>query len=195
MSQHPQDRCDLSGVRSEGQICGLVGCKNVVEQGLGSEILGSAGLGCDTSPELVVLWEARLELVARELRGDVCLVGAAVAGVLRNAFPQQSLDRGDKWLVCWERKARERKVCSRQAAVQWGSVEPLRSRNHLLLGARKPELVGGQCLVDTVVGQVSITPHSGSIAVQERPIAVPGWSTIVGLCGIMPAFPMSSHEE
>lgn len=81
MAQDAEKAADLTAVRGDGDPGVVVGGEDVVEDALGAGVLGARGLSDNTGPELVVLGEARLDLVVREEMLDVGLGVAAVAGV------------------------------------------------------------------------------------------------------------------
>lgn len=92
-----QDRRDLARVGShahKGLLLGAAREEHVAQRGRTTNVLGTAGLGGDAVPQLVVLGEALLDAPARELLLDVGLAAAVVAGVDADALAEEFLDLG-----------------------------------------------------------------------------------------------------
>lgn len=73
----------------DGDIRAIITREDIIQHSLGADILIRARLGHERLPVRIVLREALLELVAREVLVDVALVAPAIAGVRANALTKE----------------------------------------------------------------------------------------------------------
>lgn len=81
------------------------------------------------------------------------------------------------------------------ATAQGTAVVWLRSWDPGVGNSILPESVGFLSLCDAVVHQEGIRPACSAVAVQLRPVAVPGWCSIVSLSGVVPALKVSASPS
>jgi hypothetical protein len=58
-----------------------------------------------------------------------------------------------------------------------------------------PECVGLEGLRDAIGSEISVFPAVCAVAGLLAPVAVPGWSAVVGLSGVVVAFAVAADEE
>ena len=115
--------------------------------------------------------------------------------MLADALAEELLDEGAKRLVRGQRHAREGGVGRLQAASEGGDVEAVWGADFLRGDLVAPEGLGGLRLRDARGGQVRVGPESRAIAIEERPVAVPGGGAVEGLSGVVIAVAVAAHEE
>ena len=74
---------------SDGDVRAVIVAEDVVQHSLRADILIRRGFGHELLPIGIVLWEAVLELVGREVLVDIRLVAAAIAGMRTDALAQE----------------------------------------------------------------------------------------------------------
>ena len=179
----------------DGNNGALVGAEDLVKGDLGAVILRRACLGRDAVPELVVFGEGALELPGREQVVDVRLVAAVVAGVRADALAEELFDRRQEWARLWQRQVAVGVVCGLKAARQRRGVVGLWRLDALVFDQRGPEDVVRNGLLDACWVEGCIGPGYGGVAVDLRVVAVPGWSSVIGLRSVVPALAVAANEE
>lgn len=81
VAEHAQEGCDLARVAGDGDVRAVVVREDVVQHGLGPDVLGRRGFAGHAVPEGVGLGEVGFEGVGGEGLVDICCVVSAVAGV------------------------------------------------------------------------------------------------------------------
>jgi hypothetical protein len=195
VAKHAKDGGNLAGVARNGENNTVVRRKYLVQNGLGTQILGGGCFSCDAVPELVIFRKAWLDLEGWIRVLNISFVAAMIASVDADAFSQIFLDGGGEWLLPWEIQARESKLSGCKTPGQGADVVRIRRGDFLHRDLMGPEVVGNLRLVHAVGGQMRIHPAGGRIAVQFGPVAVPGGSAIVGFSGIVPALAVATQEK
>lgn len=145
----------------EGDVYALVISENVVKDDTRAEILSRTALRGDAIPQWVVVNEARLELIRREVFSDISLVTAVVASVDADAFSKKLLDNGDEVVIPAVRtkiQAGESNVGGGKTPEKRARIEAVRRVDLLLLDPGSPESVGNLSLHNTGLSQVGIFP-------------------------------------
>lgn len=172
MAHRLQEPGDDARVRRDAEPGLIVGAEDIVENVVSADVLSVARLAQLSVPQLVVLGEARLELVPGEHVADVRLVRAPVAGVHRHALAEALLDGGDKGVLLRERNIAKGEVGSDGAADQGAGVVGLKVGHLLRLVAVFEVSVGLDGLGYTSGGHERISPDGGAVAVLFGPIAL-----------------------
>lgn len=94
----------------------VVRVKDIVKSDFGPVVLGRGRFFGDAVPQFVGFCKRRFEPPGREERGNVCFVGAVVAGMRAYALSDQFFDCGDKGRGRGESQVGEGEVCGFQAA-------------------------------------------------------------------------------
>lgn len=182
-------------MRCDGDVGIVVVAEHLVDDILGTSILQCTWLCVECCPVWIIFRELRLELEGWEVLLDIGFGAATIASMRRDALTQILLDSWDEWLLLGKIKSRESQLGGIKAAVQWASVVRLWRFDLLVLDQGSPKLVDLVGLLDTSLGEVSICPRDGLVAIKFRPVTVPSWGTEVGLCSVVKALTMTAHEE
>lgn len=110
---------------------------------------------------------------------DIRLVMSPIAGVQTDTFTEEFLDGWLERIFFRQGQVREGEICRGQATLERRCVIRLRSRNFLNFETAGPEAVGDESLLDSALCQLSVGPVSGSVAIEQAPVAVPSRSSIV----------------
>ena len=211
MSQHAEQGCTLAGVGSDGDDGRRVGAEDLVEDNLAPVVLGAAGLGGHTVPDLVVLAKLRVDLVGREGLGDVGAIGAVVAGVDADTLTEELLDGWNEGVVRWQGEIAVGVIGSLEASSEWGDIVRLRWLDLLGVKLMLPEDVVVDGLLNASVVEVSVFPGDGAVSSQLRIVAlpqlatdrrpshvftyVPCWCTVESLRSVVVTLTVTANEQ
>ena len=167
--------------------------KDIVQQYFQSSIERGVGFSQIYGPELVVLGEAGLDVVAGIGGVDVGARAAPIAGVQAVGFaeklreglmPAQTytedraegngyfFDSWDKGSIRRQRQISESKLRSSKTAVQRTDVVALRQRDLFVNDLLRPKITGCAGLIDTGEREVGVDPVRGFVPVTHRPFAL-----------------------
>lgn len=196
MTQHAQQRRDLARVGSNADDClRRLAPQDLIKHILGPHILRSRALRGDTIEQLVVLGEAVLDLEAGIRLLDPRLVAAMVASMQTHALAEILFHGWDERFARWKLDIAERDLSSLQASRHWTCVELL-GRGDLLLGdARLPVGIRFLGRGNTHWRKMSIVPVRSGVAIEQRPVAVPGGRSVESLGSIVVTFSVPGQEQ
>lgn len=181
-------------MRRDADVCASVVREDVVEECLGADVLRSRCLACYAGPVGVGFGEALLKGVVRECAVDVCLVAASIAGVQGDTFTEELLNNRHERILAWQIKTGEGEVYGCQASLHRTGVVALRNGDLGDVNGLIPEGVRDECLLDSKLCDFWVCPVGSAVAIDERPVAVPGWGAVEGFGGVVVAFAVTAHD-
>lgn len=134
--------------------------------------MGGRGLGGGVPEEEIVLRESGLDSVGWEVLLDVAESAAAVTGVDIDTLTEQLLHFWDERELSRNLKAIEGVEGGLQAAGHGAGVIALRSLDVLGFDQLLPQLIHVLGLLDSGLGEMSILPGNGLVAVQLGIVAL-----------------------
>ena len=152
---------------------------NLIEDLFAADLLIDVGLPMKSNPKRIVLDEALLECICRELLVDVRLAAPVIACVATDTFSEELLDLRDKGILLRQVKALERELRSCETATQRADVVFLRKRDLLLADFLGPECVHNLRLLHALRRQMSISPGDRCVTVQLAVITIPSRGSVI----------------
>jgi hypothetical protein len=119
-------------------------------------------------------------------------IPTVITGMRANTLSNQFLDLRDKVI---QTQSAECQVCSLQASSEGRHVKSLWRLDFLSGDLVGPECVGFEGLRDAIGSEISVFPAVCAVAGLLAPVAVPGWSAVVGLSCVVVAFAVAADEE
>ncbi len=165
----------------EGEERMFIMHENVLQKLLRTSIMLLVSLAMVGLPEYIFLDKPGLDIPLRNSVMDHTPTTALVAGMYAHDFPHELLDKRLERSVCGEVEAGVRQVGCLETAVHGAGVVRLGSGHLSFVELVLQESVIVLGLMFTFLRQVCVKPVELAVAVEFRPVVVPGFCAVFGL--------------
>jgi hypothetical protein len=167
MTKHLYNSANLARVARNTDVHRVLGklIVDLTKHYLAANFLIDGRLAMESFPEGIVLFEALLEHLGREVVVNVSLAATAIAGPA-DALSEEFLEFGDEGVLLWQIQALEGELGDREASIQRPGVVFPRKGNLLLADFLCPKGISSLSLLDSSGCEMGVCPGYCDIAIE-----------------------------
>lgn len=195
MSQNPQMTGNRPRMRRQRYKSTLIIRKHIIEKLRRPLIMFLPRLSVIRFPQFVLLRKAILSPPLWKLLVNIRLGTPPIAGMFAQHFPQELLDQRIEGGFGREFETGVREIRRLETSIHRTDIVVLRRRHLSPRELFTNKCMGCQSLLFADTCQMGVGPEELPVAVEFRPVVIPGLGPVFGFCDVVVTFSMSAEVE